>query len=140
MLQLYVQNSRYYGKAFYFGEFSSNLGDEAQDKLTAQRVFNAIRNADVQLSSPWNYGMTSNGSFLATGQGSFMLDMISDINREYAVQGKQDLSKAWPKANLAKVAGDADHMIKRGVDNFDPTKMISYRDRWYGWSMGESSR
>ena len=136
MLQLYVQNSRYYGKAFYFGEFSSNLGDEAQDKLTAQRVFNAIRNADVQLSSPWNYGMTSNGSFLATGQGSFMLDMISDINREYAVQGKQDLSKAWPKANLAKVAGDADHMIKRGVDNFDPTKMISYRDRWYGWSMG----
>ena len=95
MLQLYVQNSRYYGKAFYFGEFSSNLGDEAQDKLTAQRVFNAIRNADVQLSSPWNYGMTSNGSFLATGQGSFMLDMISDINREYAVQGKQDLSKAW---------------------------------------------
>ena len=36
---------------------------------------------------------------------------------------------------MLDLAGNADKLIKRGVNNFDPATMGEYLNTWFGWSM-----
>ena len=100
LLQVYKQIGQKNGKAVYFGEFAAFGTDEEGEQRGKQllpRIFQAIRQADIPLSSPWNFemqGMT-HGSFSDHGTGSFCFDDVVKINAEYVQKGLQDCNEVW---------------------------------------------
>ncbi len=73
------------------------LYEEGLDEDVLTRSVSAIRQADIPLSSPWNFemqGMT-HGSFSDHGTGSFCFDDVVKINAEYVQKGLQDCNEVW---------------------------------------------
>lgn len=100
LLTVYKNIAKNNKKALYFGEFAAFGTDEEGEKKGKQllpRIFKAIQQADIQLSSPWNFemqGMT-HGSFSDHGIGSFCFEDTVKINQEYTAKGLQDYTNVW---------------------------------------------
>ena len=107
-LKVYVEAGKKYKKGVFFGEFGDFIdmedpakGDPEEFREGFKQVMQWMVDADLQIGCGWfNWGRASLDRFNHTLSNMsdvniFKMDLLSDINKQFAEDGKQDPDAYW---------------------------------------------